>query len=66
MDKVLNPVEVYAPARSNKLELNEKIHFDTMELLYTHITLLVVEGSELTRIFAQLMLQTAMSKEQTD
>ena len=66
MNKVLNPVEVYAPERSNKFELNEKIHFDTMELMYTHITLLVVEGSELTRILAQLMLQTAMSKEQTD
>jgi hypothetical protein len=38
MDKVLNPIEVYAPERSNKFELNEKIHFDTMELLYTHIT----------------------------
>jgi hypothetical protein len=38
MNKVLNPVEVYAPERSNKFELNEKIHFDTMELLYTHIT----------------------------
>jgi hypothetical protein len=39
MDKVLNPVEVssYAPERSNKFELNEIIHFDTMEL-YTHIT----------------------------
>jgi hypothetical protein len=41
MDKVLNPVEelkVYAPERSNKFELNEKIHFDTMELLYTSNT----------------------------
>ena len=47
MDKVLNPVEVYAPERFNKFELNEKIRFDTMELLYTHITYLVVEGSEL-------------------
>jgi hypothetical protein len=53
------------PERSNKFELNEKIHFDTMELLYAHITQLVVEGSELARILAQLMLQTAISKEQT-
>jgi hypothetical protein len=65
MDKVLNSVEVYAPERSNKFELkllNEKIHFATMELLYTHITLQVLEGSELTTILAQLMLQTATSK----
>jgi hypothetical protein len=34
MNKVLNPVEVYAPERSKKIELNEKIHFDTMKLLY--------------------------------
>jgi hypothetical protein len=66
MDKALNPVEVYAPERSNKFELNEKIHFDTMDLLYNHITELVVEGSKLLRILAQLMLQTATSKEKTD
>jgi hypothetical protein len=34
LDKVLNPVEDYAPERSNKFELIEKIHFATMELLY--------------------------------
>jgi hypothetical protein len=66
MDKVLNSVEVYAPERSNKFELNKKIHFATMELWYTHITELVVEGSELTRILAQLMLQTAISKGKKD
>jgi hypothetical protein len=37
-----------------------------MELLYTHITHSVVEESELARILAQLMLQSAISKEQTD
>jgi hypothetical protein len=66
MDKVLNPVEVYALERSNKFELNEKMHLAKMKLLYTHITQQVLEGSELTRILAQLMLQTAASKEQTD
>jgi hypothetical protein len=66
VDKVLNPVEVYAPKRSNKFELNEKIHFGTMELVYTHIDKQVLEGSELTRILAQLTLQTATSKENTD
>ncbi len=65
MDKFLNSVEVYASERSNKFELNEQIHF-IMELLYTHITYLVIEGSELTIILAQLMLQTAISQEQTD
>jgi hypothetical protein len=34
--------------------------------LYTHITQQVLEGSELTRILAYLILQTAKSKEQTD
>jgi hypothetical protein len=38
MDKVQNPIEVYAPERFNKFELNEKILFGTIELLYTHIT----------------------------
>ena len=52
MDKALNSVEVYAPERSNKFELDVKIHFATMELLYTHITQQVLEGSELTRILA--------------
>ncbi len=56
MDKALNSVEVFAPERSNKFELNEKIHFATMELLYTHITQQVLEGSELRRILAYLML----------
>jgi hypothetical protein len=56
MDKALNSVEVFAPERSNKFELNEKIHFATMELLYTHIIQQVLEGSELTRILAYLML----------
>jgi hypothetical protein len=65
MDKVLNSVEVYA-RRSNQFELNEKIRFVTKELLYTHITQLIVGGLELTRILAQLMLQTEISKEQTD
>jgi hypothetical protein len=50
MDKALNSVEVFAPERSNKFELNEKIHFATMELLYTHITQQVLEGSEFYKI----------------
>ena len=57
---------MYAPERSNKIELDEEIRFTTMELLYTHISQRVVEGLVWTRILAQLMLQTATSKEQTD
>ena len=57
---------MYAPERSNKIELDEEIRFTTMELLYTHISQRVVEGLVWTRILAQLMLQTATSKDQTD
>jgi hypothetical protein len=68
--EVLNSVEVYAPEKSNKIELDEEIHFTTMELLYNHISKRVVSGLVWTRILAQLtrMLQTvtAISKEQTD
>ena len=38
MNKVLNPVEVMHLKDPKKIELNEKIHFDTMKLLYAHIT----------------------------
>jgi hypothetical protein len=69
VDKNLNSVEVCPPETSNKFELNERMHFVTKQLLYTHITQLVVEGSELTRILAQFMLRCfrlLISKEQTD
>jgi hypothetical protein len=58
IDKALNSVEeleVCVPEKWNKIELDEKLHFNTMELLYFQIFLLVVEGLVLTRILAQLM-----------
>jgi hypothetical protein len=40
IEHVLNSVEVqvYAPEISNKIELDGKKHFTTMELLYNHIS----------------------------
>jgi hypothetical protein len=68
IEQVPNSVEVqvYAPEISNKIELDVEKQFTTMELLYNHISYLVVEGLVLMRILVQLMLRTATSKEQTD